>query len=108
MPKKLWPRIMTAIGTIIVLGSIVTGWVWVDGYFGKSSVVAANTIDIKINSLKDDIRWYQDQMAFIMSRCGVRDPNQLPEHAYKNYQDYAVKKQELEKQLEYLLQKRNG
>jgi hypothetical protein len=71
-------------------------------------LVEANSISIRINSLKDDIRWYQDQMAFIMSRCGVRDPNQLPDHAYKNYRDYEEKKKELEKQLEYLLQKRNS
>jgi hypothetical protein len=101
-------NIIATISAILLLGSVVTGWVWVDSYFGHAEVVAANTIDIKINSLKDDIRWYQDQMAFIMSRCGTRDPNELPDHAYKNYMDYKTKKEELEKQLELLLHKRNS
>ena len=38
-------------------------------------------------------------MSYIMTRCGVRDPNQLPDHAYKNYVDYQNKKSELEKEL---------
>lgn len=108
MPKTLWMRITAGVGTVLMLGGIVTGFVWVDERYGKSALVAANSIDIKINSLQDNIRWYQDQMAFIMSRCGVRDPSQLPEHAYQNYRNYEIKKQEIEKQLEYLFKKRNS
>lgn len=90
------------------MGSVVTGWVWIDDRFAKASVVASNSIEIKINSLKDDIRWYQDQMAYIMSRCGKRNPADLPEHAYREYMSYQKKKEELERQLQLLMQKRNG
>jgi len=108
MPKKLWTRIVAGIGTVITIGSVIMGWVWVDSHFGKAYMVENNAIDIKINSIKDNIRWYQDQMAFIMSRCGVGDPSQLRPHTYENYKSYEVKKQELEKQLEYLFQKKKS
>jgi len=93
------------------MGSIVSGWVWVDSYFAKANIVEiieANAIDIRINTLKDGIRWYQDQMAYIMSRCGKRNPEELPEHAYKTYKDYEEKKKEMERELEVLMRKRNG
>lgn len=101
-------KIISVVGAIVLMGSIVTGWVWVDDRWAKSTAVAANTIDIRINSLKDDIRWYQDQMAYIMNRCGTRDPEALPEHAHREYKNYQQKKEELERQLQLLMQKRSG
>lgn len=103
-----WKRISAVIGAVLLMGSVISGYVWFDTKYASAADVQRNAIEIRINSLKDDIRWYQDQMAYIMNRCGVRDPKDLPDHAYQNYNDYQLKKEELEKQLQILFQKRNS
>ena len=95
------------VGALVIVGTFITaGWVLEERY-AKADDTKQNRIEIRINSLKDDIRWYQDQMTYIMSRCGKRDPNQLPEHAYKNYMDYKSKKENLDQELKIMIQKRN-
>lgn len=102
----MWKKIVSIIGAVVLLGSVISGYVWFDSRYAKASDTEKNAIEIKINGLKDDIRWYQDQMSYIMSRCGKRDPKELPDHAYKNYIDYEQRKQALDKQLEALMRKK--
>jgi hypothetical protein len=94
------------VGAFVIVGTfIAAGWVLEDRY-AKADDTKQNRIEIRINSLKDDIRWYQDQMSYIMNRCNVRDPNKLPQHAHKNYYDYKLKKEDLDKELKIMMQKR--
>jgi len=95
----MWKRIFAILGALAVLGTFSSGIYFMEGRYAKADDVKQNRVNIRINSLKDNIRWYQDQMTYIMSRCGKRDPNQLPEYAFKNYMDYKAKKEELEKEL---------
>ena len=95
----MWKKIFSILGALAVLGTFASGIYFMEGRYAKAEDAKQNKVNIRINSLKDDIRWYQDQMSYIMTRCGVRDPNQLPDHAYKNYVDYQNKKSELEKEL---------
>lgn len=101
----MWKKIITGIGTLVIVGGFITaGWLMDDRY-AKADDAKQNKSDIKINGFKDGIRWYQDQMSYIMMRCNVRDPQKLPTHAYKNYQDYRIKKEALEKELSVEMQK---
>jgi hypothetical protein len=103
----MWKKIITGIGTLVVFGSIASGVYFLESRYAKAEDANQNRLDIKINSVKDNIRWYQDQMSYIMNRCGVRDPNRLPTHAHKNYHDYRIKKESLDKELQILIQKKN-
>jgi hypothetical protein len=100
----MWRKIWAVVGGLVVLGGVVTGGWVLDDRYAKAGDVKSNKKQIRINGLKDNIRWYQDQMSYIMTRCGVRDPNKLPEHAYRNYKDYQLKKQELDKELNAVMQ----
>jgi len=104
----MWKKISGVLGALVLLGSLVSGYVWFDTKYAKAADVESNKIEIQIIQIKNDIRWYQDQMAYIMTRCNKRDPKDLPEHAYKNYMDYENKKEELDRQLNILMQKRIG
>lgn len=94
------------IGALITVATLVTvGWV-LDDRYAKAGQAKQNQTDIKINQCRNDIRWYQDQMSYIMMRSGVRDPNRLPEYAYKSYMDYKIRKEDLDKELKILMQNR--
>ena len=114
----MWKKILSIAGALLVLGAVFTGgWILDDRYATADNVKQnknyaeqnskRNKIDIQINQHKNDIRWYQDQMSYIMTRCGVRDPNALPQHAHKNYMDYKFKKETLNRELNIIMQKRN-
>jgi hypothetical protein len=103
----MWKKILSVAGALIVLGGFVTtGWL-LDDRYAKADDAKQNKTNIMINQHKNDIRWYQDQMSYIMTRCGVRDPNVLPTHAHKNYMDYKIKKEALDSELKILMQRRN-
>jgi hypothetical protein len=102
----MWRRILSILGALAVLGTFASGIYFMEGRYAKADDTKQNKVSIRINSLKDYIRWYQDQMTYIKTRCGVRDPNKLPEHAYRNYIDYQNKKIELEKELNLEMQKK--
>ena len=84
----MWKKVFTILGALAVLGTFSGGIYFMESHYAKAEDATNNKIDIKINQHKNDIRWYQDQMTYIMTRCNVRDPNKLPEHAYKNYMHY--------------------
>ena len=98
------------IGALLTVGSLImAGWLLDDRYAKADDVnkqLNKNQLEIQINSTKDEIRWYQDQMSYIMSRCGKNDPKDLPEHAFKNYIDYKNKKETLDKELNFLFDKK--
>ena len=95
----MWKKIVAGAGTLVLVGGFITaGWLMDDRY-AKADDAKQNKSDITINGLKDNIRWYQDQMSYIMTRCNVRDPQKLPAYAYKNYYDYRIKKEALDKEL---------
>jgi hypothetical protein len=102
----MWRKIFAVLGALAVLGTFSGAIYFMEGRYAKAEDTTQNKINIKINSLKDDIRWYQDQMTYIMTRCNVRNPQQLPDHAYKNYMDYQQKKTELDKELQVEIKKR--
>ena len=102
----MWKKIITIIGAFVLLGGFITGGWIMDDRYAKAGDAEQNKIDIKINGIKDDIRWYQDQMIYIMTRCGTRDPNTLPEYAHRNYRNYEIKKESLDRELNILMQQR--
>jgi hypothetical protein len=102
----MWKKTTSIIGALILLSSLVTGWIWIDSRYAKASSVEANRLDIQINNIQSNIRWYQDQLYYILSRAGVNDPRQLPPQTYQMYCSYEAQKQMLEKQLVVLLQQR--
>lgn len=103
----MWKKIWTGVGVLMVVGGIITaGWIMDDRYAAADDA-KQNQVNIKINQHKNDIRWYQDQMSYIMTRCGVRNPNALPQYAHKNYIDYQIKKDALNTELQILMQQRN-
>lgn len=95
----MWKKIFTVLGALAVLGTFSSGIYFMESRYAKADDARQNRVNIKINGIKDDIRWYQDQMTYIMSRCGTRDPNKLPEYAYQNYMNYKKQKEALEKEL---------
>ena len=102
----MWKNVSAIIGAVVLLGTVIGGWVWFDATYAKAGDVRANQMDIRINGLKDDIRWYQDQQSYIMNRCGTKDPSKLPDYAVDQFRSYDLKKQELERQLDVLQQQR--
>ena len=104
----MWKKISGVIGALILIGSVISGYMWFDTTYAKAYDMRVNRIDIQINQLRNDIRWYQDQMSYIMTRCNVRNPNQLPQHAYQNYVQYQNSLNQLEKQLNILIKARYG
>ena len=103
----MWKRIISIGGSLIVLAAIFTsGWL-VDDRYAKADDAKQNSTDIRINQHKNDIRWYQDQMSYIMTRCGIRDPNKLPQGDFQNYNNYKNQKDALDSELKILMQRRN-
>ena len=102
----MWKKISGVIGAVILLGSVVSGYIWFDSRYAKASEAKKNAIEIKINGIKDDIRWYQDQMSYLLTRYGKRDCKNLPDGAYQSYKDYEKRKKELELQLTVLMGQR--
>lgn len=93
------------IGAFIVVGGLITsGWI-LDDRYAKADDAKQNRSDIRINGLKDNIRWYQDQMSYIMTRCNVRDPNLLPQNDFHTYTNYRTQKEQLDKDLSAEMQK---
>jgi len=102
----IWKKVTSIVAAFILLGSVISGYIWFDTKYAKAADTKTNRINIEVNQLKADIRWYQDQMSYIMSRCGVKEPFKLPDHAFKNYTDYKIKKEELDKELNILMQRK--
>ena len=98
------------IGALITVGSLImAGWLLDDRYAKADDVkneINKNQLEIQINTAKDEIRWYQDQMSYIMSRCNKNDPKDLPEHAFKSYNEYLNKKEFIDKELKTLFERR--
>ena len=93
------------IGALVVVGGLITsGWI-LDDRYAKADDAKQNKSDIRINGLKDNIRWYQDQMSYIMTRCNVRQPHKLPQGDYQTYQNYKIQKESLDKELTAEMQK---
>ena len=91
---------------MIVLAAIFTsGWL-IDDRYAKADDAKQNKTDININGLKDNIRWYQDQMSYIKTRCNVRDPNKLPPNDYQTYENYRLQKEQLDKELQIEMRKK--
>lgn len=103
----MWKRIITIVGALVIVGGFITGGWILDDRYAKADDLKQNRIEDKIDQVKNDIRWYQDQMSYIMQRCGLRDPGKLPQYAYKNYNDYKIKKDTLDNELTTLMGKRN-
>jgi hypothetical protein len=102
----MWKKILSMAGALVVIGAIFTGGWILDDRYAKADDAKQNRSDIKINGLKDNIRWYQDQMSYIMTRCNVRNPNQLPQGDYQTYQNYHNQKVAFDKELQIQMQKR--
>jgi len=103
----MWKKVTSIIGALILVSSLVTGWIWIDSRYAKADSVQINRLDIQINNLQSNIRWYQDQMYYLLSRAGVNDPKQLSPHIFQTYCSYQTQKEVLEKQLVVLLQQRS-
>jgi len=101
-------KVSATISALILVGTLIGGWIWFDSTYAKAADVRANAVDIKINSLQDSIRWYQDQMSYIMSSCKKGRPEDLPEPERTHYRNYYNKWQEFDKQLTILYNKRNS
>lgn len=104
----MWKKISGVLGALILIGSVVTGYIWLDTNYAKAYDMKVNRIDIQINQLRNDIRWYQDQMTYLMTRCNVKNPNQLPQYAYHNYVQYQNSLNQLKIQLDALMKARYG
>jgi len=102
----MWKKATNIIGALVIIGGLISGYIWFDATYAKAADTEKNSLEIRINQTKNDVRWYQDQMVYIMSRCGKRNPNELPAHAYQNYESYRIKKEELENELTILMNKR--
>jgi hypothetical protein len=100
-----WKKIATTISALMVIGGFIGGWVWVDSYFAHADEPKKNRIMIQKHIVKDDIRWYQDQQTYIRSKYGVNRPEDLPSHAYDQYEYYEREKKALEEELKNLIRK---
>ena len=96
-------KILSTIAAISVILGAIAGFYLVDDRYAKASDLKQNYKADKIDTLKNNIRWYQDQMSYIMNRCGKRDPKQLPEYAYGSYRKYEQNKNAAELELNSLL-----
>ena len=93
------------VGALIV-GSLIGGGWLLDDRYAKADDAKQNKSDITINGLKDNIRWYQDQMSYIKTRCNVRDPNKLPPNDYQTYENYRIQKEQLDLELQVEMRKK--
>ena len=98
-------KITSIVGAVALLAS-VAGYVYFsEDRYAKAADLKQNYTGDRVSDLKSNIRWYQDQMVYIMSRCGKRDPKDLPEHAYKSYMDYKAQKDQADTELKSAMSK---
>jgi len=88
---------------VIIISFLISAYSYIDLKYAKALDVKRNTVNIKINQVQSNIRWYQDQMIYIMSKHNVRDSNKLPLDAFNNYRHYKIQKNTLEKELTALI-----
>jgi hypothetical protein len=105
MLNMTWKKLLSIAGAIVLLASLTGGAIKVTEKFATAESVRQNSLQIKKDRLKDDIRWYQDQMRYLLDKYNVRNCMQLPREAFNSYQQYQDNKTLLERELNGLMGK---
>ena len=98
-------RILSIVGAVVLMGSIAGGVYFMETHYATAEDLKANYKMDRVHQLRSDIRWYQDQMNYVMSRCGVRDPGKLPAYAYESYERDRKNKEQAEAELKTALER---
>ena len=86
-------------GAVVLIASVTGVAYFLEDRYAKADDLKYNYQQDRVRDLKSNIRWYQDQMSWIMNRCGKQDPKDLPVHAFNSYESYRHQKEILDAQL---------
>ena len=61
-------------GAVVLIASVTGVAYFLEDRYAKADDLKYNYQQDRVRDLKSNIRWYQDQMSWIMNRCGKQDP----------------------------------
>lgn len=107
----MWKNALKIITTVLALGSIVGGYIFIDDRLNEKFALADSlkqtNIRVEQHILMDRAWYVQKQMQSIEYQCSTNNPNKMPKFARDRYLDFKIELNMLELKIQKLTSGKN-